>query len=143
MLELKTKILWKILKICFENFGALVCLGIFYVSHFSPNLGQAFSKERNLHWGKLIHAVPFQTSFQNLFKAMFLFASVIFQYPETKNAYNCKPAGMLSTHYMFKVSNRNTRIRCEIFSKLTIKTTIRRQWLTLKIFRILGRDAEG
>ena len=29
---------------------------------------------------------------------------------------------------MFKVNNRNTRTRCEICSKLTIKTPERRQW---------------
>ena len=40
----------------------------------------------------------------------------------TKNEFN--PAG----NYMFKVNNRNTRIRCEICSKLTIKTPERRQW---------------
>ena len=34
------------------------------------------------------------------------------------------PAGI----YLFKVNNRNTRIRCEIGSKLTIKTPERRQW---------------
>ena len=33
-----------------------------------------------------------------------------------------KPAG----NYMFKVNNRNTRTRCEICSKLTIKTPERR-----------------
>ena len=33
------------------------------------------------------------------------------------------PAG----NYMFKVNNRNTRTRCEICSKLTIKTPKRRQ----------------
>ena len=30
--------------------------------------------------------------------------------------------------YMFKVNNRNTRTRCEIFSKLPIKTPERRHW---------------
>ena len=30
---------------------------------------------------------------------------------------NCYPAGI----YMFKVNNRNTRLRCKICSKLTIK----------------------
>ena len=30
-------------------------------------------------------------------------------------------------NYMFKVNNRNTRTRCEICSKLTIKTPERRQ----------------
>ena len=41
-----------------------------------------------------------------------------------KYAQNCKiyPAG----NYMFKVNNRNTRTRCEICSKLTIKTPERR-----------------
>ena len=34
------------------------------------------------------------------------------------------PAG----NYMFKVNNRNTRTRCEICSKLTIKTSKRGQW---------------
>ena len=34
------------------------------------------------------------------------------------------PAG----NYMFKVNNRNTRTKCEICSKLTIKTPERRQW---------------
>ena len=36
----------------------------------------------------------------------------------------CNPAG----NYMFKVNNRNSRTRCEICSKLTIKTPERRQW---------------
>ena len=30
--------------------------------------------------------------------------------------------------YLFKINNRNTRKRCEICSKSTIKTTERRQW---------------
>ena len=30
--------------------------------------------------------------------------------------------------YLLKVNNRNTRARCEICSKLTIKTPERRQW---------------
>ena len=35
---------------------------------------------------------------------------------------------------MFKVNNRNTRIRCEIFSKLTVKTAERRHWRRSVIF---------
>ena len=31
------------------------------------------------------------------------------------------------SNFMLKVNNRNTRIRCEIYSKLTIKTPQRRQ----------------
>ena len=33
-----------------------------------------------------------------------------------------------ASYYMFKVNNRNTRTRCEICSKLTIKTPEQRQW---------------
>ena len=40
------------------------------------------------------------------------------------------PAG----NYMFKVNNRNTRTRCEICSKLTIKTPERRQWRRSGVF---------
>ena len=48
-------------------------------------------------------------------------------------------------NYMFKVKNRNTRTRCKICSKLTIKTPEQRQWsrrdvsllLTLNIFHTL------
>ena len=42
------------------------------------------------------------------------------------------PAG----NYMFKVKNRNTRIRCEICSKLTIKTPERRQWCRFGVFTV-------
>ena len=45
------------------------------------------------------------------------------------NFYN--PAG----NYMFRVNKRNTRTRCEICIKLTIKTPERRQWpLTVNCF---------
>ena len=36
--------------------------------------------------------------------------------------------------YTFKVNNRNTRKRCEICSKITIKIPERRQWLRSGIF---------
>ena len=35
---------------------------------------------------------------------------------------------------MFKVNNRNTRRRCEIFPELTIKTRKRRQWCRSGVF---------
>ena len=57
--------------------------------------------------------------------------SVMMKYVNTIN-----PNG----NYMFKVSNRNTRTRCEICSKLTRKTPERRQvslLLTLNIFHTL------
>ena len=40
------------------------------------------------------------------------------------------PAG----NYMFKVTNRNTRARCEICSKLTIKTPEGRHWRCSGVF---------
>ena len=40
------------------------------------------------------------------------------------------PAGS----YMFKVDNKNTRTRCEICSKLTIKTPKRRHWRRYGVF---------
>ena len=36
--------------------------------------------------------------------------------------------------YLLKVNNRNIRTRCEIFSKLTIKTPERRQWRHSGVF---------
>ena len=44
------------------------------------------------------------------------------------------PAG----NYMFKVSNRDTRTRCEICSKLTIKAPHQRQWLIALVFLLLN-----
>ena len=40
------------------------------------------------------------------------------------------PAG----NYMFKADNRNTRARCEICSKLTIKTPEQRHWRRSGVF---------
>ena len=45
---------------------------------------------------------------------------------------NTSPANI----YLFKVNNRNTRKRCEIFSKLTIKTPERRRWRRSGVFII-------
>ena len=39
-------------------------------------------------------------------------------------------------NYMFKVNNSNTRTRCEICSKLTIKTPERRQWRRSGVFNV-------
>ena len=36
--------------------------------------------------------------------------------------------------YLLKVNNRNTRTKCEIFSKLTIKTPKRHQWCRSGVF---------
>ena len=40
------------------------------------------------------------------------------------------PAGI----HLFKISNRNTKARCEIWSKLTIKTQEQRHWCRSSIF---------
>ena len=37
-------------------------------------------------------------------------------------------------NYMLKINNRNTRKRCEICSKLTIKTPERRHWRRSGVF---------
>ena len=41
---------------------------------------------------------------------------------------------ILAGNYMFKVDNRNTRTRCEICPKLTIKTPERRHWRCSGVF---------
>ena len=48
----------------------------------------------------------------------------------TNELYKLIPVG----NYMFKVNKRNTRTRCEICSKLTIKTTERRHWRRPGVF---------
>ena len=40
------------------------------------------------------------------------------------------PAG----NYMFKINNRNTKTKCEICSKLAIKTPERRHWRCSGVF---------
>ena len=54
---------------------------------------------------------------------------------------NCRHKGVISIEwaniqaniYMFKVNNKNARVRCEICSKLTIKTE-RRHWCRSNVF---------
>ena len=48
-------------------------------------------------------------------------------------SYERFPAG----NYMFKVNNRNTRTRCEICSKLTIKIPERRRVVTCIFLKII------
>ena len=40
----------------------------------------------------------------------------------------------LASSYMFKFNNRNTRTRCEICLKLTLKKAERRQWRRSDVF---------
>ena len=57
-------------------------------------------------------------------------ASEKFIYHEIRLKKTTTPAGF----YLFKVNNRNTRTRCEIRSKLTMKTPERRQWRRSGVF---------
>ena len=52
----------------------------------------------------------------------YIFNFLSFDLCDTKFLYQYTPAGI----YLLKVNNRNTRTRCEICSKLTIKTPERR-----------------
>ena len=45
-----------------------------------------------------------------------------------------QPNKLLASIYLFKVNKRNTRIKREILSKLTIKTPKQRQWRSLGVF---------
>ena len=53
--------------------------------------------------------------------------TIIFWFPKVLNTIS-------ANIFLFKVNERNTRKRCEIFSKLTIKTPERRQRRRVKIF---------
>ena len=64
------------------------------------------------------------------FKHIFLFTIPFSFQPSLPNVKWRNPAG----NCMFKVNNRNTRTRCEICSKLTIKIPERRQWRHSGIF---------
>ena len=56
----------------------------------------------------------------------FVFEMVVcLAYEVPKKIYDILSAGI----YLLKVNNRNTRTRCEICSKLTIRTPERRYWL--------------
>ena len=45
--------------------------------------------------------------------------------------------------YLLKVNNKNTRTRCEICSKLTIKTPERRQWRRSGVFANFEHVIDG
>ena len=51
-----------------------------------------------------------------------------------KNFKAYKYEAYLAGNYMFKFNNRNTRTRCEISPKLTIKIPERRHWRRTGIF---------
>ena len=73
---------------------------------------------------------------------LFLFTEIttLYNYIDDNNMYSLdknsnivsfflnKVASLPPGMYLFKLNNRNTRLRCEICSKLTIKTPDRRHW---------------
>ena len=60
-------------------------------------------------------------SLNNYFLGNTFFAKRVTAGPDFAKKYNV-PAGI----YLFKINNRNSRARCRIYSKLTIKTPERR-----------------
>ena len=62
------------------------------------------------------------------------FANYWRQYKIIRNVCNDDSKNIPAGNYRFKVNNRNTGIRCEICSKLAIKTLERRQWRHSGVF---------
>ena len=80
----------------------------------------------NTIWVKLFTAMFYKLQYkvaQNIItKQGSLFIIIWYRYKKLEQSEY--PAG----NFMFKVNKRNTRTRCEIFSKLTMKTTEFRHW---------------
>ena len=88
----------------------------------------------------LVYIYPMATTFWNLLTwpgkwnetynaVRTYFNPILFLQVYANQSYPPPPAGI----YLLKVNNRNTRTRCEICSKLTIKIIERRQVLTLNM----------
>ena len=83
--------------------------------------------------GKDISITFFENSIQNWYEKVL---DVLFFLADTLLALGIKlmkfeyPPGI----YLLKVNNRNTRTRCEICSKFTIKTPKRRHWRRSGVF---------
>ena len=75
------------------------------------------------HWGYTLFLIPV------------LFYSGITNSGQRRSHLN-SAAGIIAGNWMFKVNSRSTRTRCEIFSKLTIKTPKRRQWRRSGVFMV-------
>ena len=57
-----------------------------------------------------------------------------YEYSFSNNIFIDKTPKSSANIYLFKVNNRNSRKRCEVCSKLTIKTPERRQWRHSGVF---------
>ena len=82
----------------------------------------AFPVNLSVHQGSFLWPMLFINVLE-AFSREFRTAEDLALISESLQAIKKNPVGI----YMFKVNNRNTRIKCEIRSKLTIKTTERRQ----------------
>ena len=60
---------------------------------------------------------------KNIFKNFLILVNHLNQTPDGDSHFT---SSNTSGNYMFKVNTKNTRLRCEIWSKLTIKTSERR-----------------
>ena len=67
---------------------------------------------------------------RNLFGRFIVLVKVSGNPTNSTKCTRSNPAGI----YLFKVNNRNTRTRCEICSRLTIKTPERRHWHRSGVF---------
>ena len=56
------------------------------------------------------------------------YGGIFFKDPFSVSSVEWKTLLIPASNYMIKVNNRNTRARCEICSKLTIRTPERRHW---------------
>ena len=79
--------------------------------------------------GNLVRNMPSINRYFRL-HVSFLFAQLRWNMMSQRQINVKYPAGI----YLLKVNNRNTRTRCEICSKLTIKTPERRQWRRSGVF---------
>ena len=90
------------------------------------DVGRGQIRAEDIRWKVIIGMIDMMDSFK-CFHFGFLKA-ILYQFGQNqKNNFSAIPANI----YLFKVNNRNIRKRCEICSKLTIKTPARHQHDTI------------
>ena len=98
----------KVLTVFTNNFGWFILLDVQLL--ICPNRASRLHKNQTIEW----------VSF-NMTERILIFLDAFYFLIAAKNIF---PANI----YLFKVNNRNTGKRYEIYLKLTIKTTERRHW---------------
>ena len=110
-----------------ENFGFLKKSFLRFVRSFANSVYNFHNPKRIKLLAVSTLVISAVTNLNIVFKIYLIpWALVIYR----KNQQHWIPVG----NYMFKVSNRNTRTRCEICSELTIKITERCHWRRSGIF---------